>query len=268
MAFETTNESVGEGRTLYTGMTKVNILTVNPTNEELENLGYNVKNKDTDPVYFNEKTNSRLIKFLFNATTKDKNVIKGDVSFFIGNKGVASKPGNVQYVDAKGNFKWFALDDSGNPITAGVKYFDINTMDLAYSGEEFLISFLKTLLDIKKDKECRLDNMASLYENGDVTEIKNLLNTFNNKRNIGVALGVKQSADGEKFYQVVYNKAFERAWSKNFDRLILTLDSDIKEGYIKDFYGYSPYNLTIFNKEQLTNKPNIPVSTVVNDLPF
>ena len=35
-----------------------NILTVNPTNEELELLGYNVKNKDNDPVYFNEKTNA------------------------------------------------------------------------------------------------------------------------------------------------------------------------------------------------------------------
>ena len=263
MAFETNNESVGEGRTLYTGMTKVNILTVNPTNEELELLGYNVKNKDNDPVYFNEKTNSRLVKFVFNTTTKDKNVIKGDVSFFIGNKGVPNiKSGNVQYVDDKGNFKWLPLDESGSPITSGVKYFDITTMEEAYSGEEFLISFLKSLLDIKKDKKCRLDKIAALYEDGDISEIKELLETFNNKRSIGVALGVKQSLDGEKFYQVVYNKAFERAWSKDFDRLQKTLDGDIRDGYIKDFYGYSPYELTVFNKEQLAKK------VVVNDLPF
>ena len=270
MSFETTNEAITEGRTLYTGWTNVNILCCNPTNAEMEKLGLNIKNKDIEPSYYSEKNNLRIVKFLFDCKLENGDVIKSDVPLFIGASGYKSAKGLVQYSDKFGRFKWIAVEDDGTPILSNIQYFDTNSMELAYTGEEYLTLFMKNLLNINADKECRLDNIKSLYENGDYSEIKSLLKTFNNKNVIGVQLGVRTSSEG-KYFQTVYTKAFNRSWSKNNDKMAEKLTIDIKGGYTKDvYYGHPPYNLTKFDKSLLdvTSSSGMIPTTVNSSTPF
>ncbi len=250
MSFETDNKEVSPGRTLYTGVTNVNVIACNPSNAEMVSLGINPKNMEEEPTYRSEKSGTTIVKFLIQAKTKTGDLIKADVPFFIGASGTPGKnTGKFQYVDEQGRFKWLAHDENNNPITDGIQFFDIASMQLAYKGEEDLTNFLRIMLNIKAGSKCVIDSIATIFETGNVQEIKDLLTTYSNKRTIGVLLGVKESEEG-KHYQITYTKAFERSWSKDTSRIMKKFKEDLDGNYISKevYFGLPPYELTKFDK--------------------
>ena len=67
-----TQEVVGSGMKLYSGLTNVNVIAVNPTMAELHALDLNVKSEPNYQVSFSDQEYNKVVFWLGNEDTKVK----------------------------------------------------------------------------------------------------------------------------------------------------------------------------------------------------
>lgn len=216
MKVNNSNESVESNRLVFTGVHKIKVLAVNPTNAELTKLGYTIKEDAKEQEYTGIKIQEldySRIRFIYQFS--GKTIINGNevsynqkqsLDFLISDRDVVSKDGNIQHISDTGNTAYGSTKE--NPKMA---WFWGTPNRVAKQGEAELLHFLKIYLNIAPKDECKLAKWADLVK-GNVTEIKKYLGLAPNNECFGT-LGMKEvEKDGKiTVYQTIYNKHFVRA---------------------------------------------------------
>lgn len=254
MAFSKGNVST-EGATikLYTGVASVFVLGVNPSKDELEKI-YG-RTLDKDPEYVGEADNNGTkipqvrIDFIVKADPdkyldSDNNPLNfiNKVSLFVKKeyrKGANS--GKYQVIDKYGRTAWATEEDikakrvpqySNGPANIDKDYRP------AYVGEEELVSFIKTylnipsvekwenqqvvgLIDHPEDAEAMLEHIDDYFK-GDFSELKTIVSYQPNNK-IKVLFGVRSTEDNKQ-YQTVYTRKFLKNSVNDYSKL----DKDVK----------------------------------------
>lgn len=207
---------------LYTGLADVQVVAVNPSKEEAEKLGINMKN---DPTYVTTDETSGNKKVRIDIFVKsDKTGRTDKMTFFLEDvtKESNSTPGNKQYINDFGQSTWASSPEEATSRTDknGNAWYKADGIRLATSGEVELVDFIKGLLNIGRDQVAKLDNVKALFT-GNVSELTGIFKKFS-ERKIQVLYTVREN-DGN-WYQGIYGRYFSRAgnnkttyWAKHFE---------------------------------------------------
>ena len=235
----------------FVGVTRVKVLTVNPTLKELNAIGVNFKD---EPVYSGTTQDGKKYVSV-NFWVKDDKITT-PIKFIIKPEFDESNNGKKRYIDKFGNNSY---------VTPGVSNDKVDSASArqAYSGECDLIQFIKTWINVKKGGEATLDVQKILK--GDFSELKQL----------GSANGIWCLATvANNKYQNIYSRFFIRGWVSEEEAKAKFLEHISKQnaaGYpLKDSYSieYKEYSEVTPDAEP-TFKPseNIPTGQF-NDLPW
>ena len=206
----------GGGVSLYTGIAPVKVVAVNPTLQELHDLGIKVKEEPSYSVTFSKDdgTDREFAKVVFWVEHAEPN-FKTKVEFLVQNTPRANKDGGkFQWVNNKAQFSWGAT----SPAEV-YDWFKDEGVRKAFVGEDALISFVRAWANVGNDGDCYLDTMAKIVT-GDVTELKQLVSALAENK-LRVLLGVK-----DEKYQQVYLKHFGRLKPKRDDLFVKQLNDD------------------------------------------
>lgn len=216
MKVNNSNTAVTNDSLVFTGVHKVKVLAVNPTNADLAKIGYTIKEDAKEPEYKDIKVGEldysrvRFVlqfsgKMLINGNEKSYNN-KTNLDFLISDRDVVSANGNVQYINDAGNTAYSSTKE--NPK---MTWFWGTPNRIAKEGEAALLHFLKIHLNIAPKDECKLKSWADLLK-GNATEIKKYLGLAPNNECYAL-LGDKivEKDDKVTHYQSVYGRFFVRA---------------------------------------------------------
>ena len=185
---------------LYTGLTNMKVVAINPSKAEMEALGYRPQ---ADPVYLSDDNNVKKIRVDFYLAHKTVNV-RTKVAIWIENRPRISQDGSkAEWINNYGRSAWGTPDAPPDKL----KWFDTTTARVAKVGESDLHNFLINWLNIAPTDEAKLDHFDALFT-GNLTELKTLLKA-NSENEIRVLLAVKEGK-----YPTVYNGYFDRATNK------------------------------------------------------
>lgn len=213
MAFNAGNESTPFK--LYTGLADVQVVAVNPTKEEAEKLGINMKN---DPVYVSTDETSGNKKCRIDIYVKSDKTGKLDkLAFFMEDAKRLSSAGNTQWINDFGKSCFAA---SVEEAIAAYQWFKPDGARESVTGEPELVDFVKNLLNIPADAVAKLDNPRAFFT-GNVSELKAIFKQYP-ERKVQVHYYIRE-IDGN-YYQAIYSRYFSRAgntkttyWAKHFE---------------------------------------------------
>jgi hypothetical protein len=254
----------------YIGVASVNVLAVNPTKEKLEEIYGRELSKApeyTEETEINgEKVAKVRIDFVIKADNEKYKDADGKpveliskISFFLANRyKYNSENTKVQVKDKYGRFAWVTVEQAKNheipQYSNGPANIDKNYKP-AYDGEEDLINFVKTFLNIPscqnyidgkwvmKDADKLADCEASLdhisdYFKGDTSELSTIL-SYQPTNKVKVLFGIKNTNDGKQF-QTVYNKMVLRNNVRDYGKL----DANVKETQSRGSMSTSEFDCT------------------------
>jgi hypothetical protein len=193
----------GSSYSLYTGITNLEVVLVNPTLAEIQQYNPNAKR---EPVYeqgtveFWLKNDDVFTSVRFILSTEPRINNAGDKRVFTNDFGQSVYAPSAEFI--KDTYAWFNQE--------GLRE--------AYTGEAELMQFIRSWLAVPVKGKCKFVNRTAVFS-GDLTELKQ---TFaNNKvskdgkvRQVKVALMVTstETDNGVKRYHRVYARYFEPAW--------------------------------------------------------
>lgn len=206
-ANESSKAVVKEGK-LFTGLTGLKVVAINPTKAQLEGLGY--KPQD-EPNYLTDELDegvtikkARIDFHLEGKAIEEGESMRAKIAFFIENKARINKDGDRgEWINDLGRTAW------GNTEVApsDFKWFDQSTARACQVGEGDLHQFLINWLNISPNDEAKMENFEALFD-GNYAEL-NAMIQGNPNNEIRVLLTVR---DGK--YQSVYNRLFDRITNK------------------------------------------------------
>jgi hypothetical protein len=209
------------GGRLYTGITNMKVVAINPTKAKLEELGYRPQN---EPVYVSEEDEVKKVRIDFLLACQGPNpddTVKAKIAFFLENKERQNQEGTkAEWMNNFGRSAWGTPD---GPPTA-LKWFNAEGARPAKVGESDLYNFILNWLNVNPNDEARLEHFDALFA-GNYAELQGLL-ASNPNNEVRVLLTVK---DGK--YQSVYNKYFDRATSKRLDYWEKHIKGQTEAGY-------------------------------------
>jgi hypothetical protein len=201
------------------GLFEAKVIAVNPTAEEYADvLGRQLKedSKATEYLGTSQAGNARLRIDFWLEEVKNKEKFK--LTFFIENKEKENKDGTKkQYINNVGRCTWA---DSPNNLPT---WFKERENRVAFVGEEDLYNFLRSWLsniDFSSKKSTLQLEFNKLIK-GNVKELKEQIVGEWSANIVALAtISSKETPDGVKEYQGVYNKAFLPAYSIKAFRLL------------------------------------------------
>jgi len=201
------------------GLFEAKVIAVNPTAEEYADvLGRQLKedSKATEYLGTSQAGNARLRIDFWLEEVKNKEKFK--LTFFIENKEKENKDGTKkQYINNVGRCTWA---DSPNNLPT---WFKERENRVAFVGEEDLYNFLRSWLsniDFSSKKSTLQLEFNKLIK-GNVKELKEQIVGEWAANIVALAtISSKETPDGVKEYQGVYNKAFLPAYSIKAFRLL------------------------------------------------
>tara|TARA_R100000322_G_C5436326_1_gene189825 strand:- start:812 stop:1594 length:783 start_codon:yes stop_codon:yes gene_type:complete len=200
-----TQEVVG-GIKVYSGLTNVKVLAVNPTMEELHAMDINVKQEPNYKVSFSDQDYNKVVFWLANEDGNFKLEILMASNFRV------SQAGKHQWINATGQSTW-------SEEAPSYEWWKADGQRKAYIGEETLINFVKAWANVANGDEVSFDTINAIAS-GDVTEIKELVKVLTNNE-VRVLIGVKDDK-----YQQVYTKYFGRVKPQRNDLFVKALNDD------------------------------------------
>ena len=199
-------EEVIKGIKIYSGLTNVNIIAVNPTMEELHALDIKVK---TEPTYIVNIVDKEYNKITFWVKNDDGNyrfdVLMQDASR-------VSQTGKHQWMNNIGQSTWSEEEPTYD-------WWKSEGERKAYVGEETLVNFVKAWANVRQGDEVTFETIANIAK-GDVTELRQLVNALQQNQ-VRVLVGVKDDK-----YQSVYSKYFGRVKPQRDDLFVKALNDD------------------------------------------
>lgn len=276
----------------YTGIFMCNVVGINPTKAEIEELYKSIGQDRTveEPVYFSHDQNgvptARIDIWL--KTLKDEVGVEilHPVSYFIKNTTRVNRDGTkLQVINAFGNTCWPTNEEQAAGIIPekSRKFYEPEGMRPAFEGEESLTKALKAYLNIKPfsfpkddgttgynektEAYCQLENIPR-YFTGDISEIKNAF--LSQPTNIiKYPFGVKKTEEG-KLYQTVFKEFPMKERNNNY----ASAEKEIKNrqdngGYPDTDFGEAPFPPKEYSVIPSTNQvasiaqqtPTVPVSS-------
>jgi len=201
------------------GLFEARVIAVNPTTEEYADvLGRQLKedSKSTEYLGTSKDGNSRLRIDFWLEEVKTREKFK--LTFFIENKEKENKDlTKKQYINNIGRCTWA---DSPNNLPT---WFKERENRVAFVGEEDLYNFLRSWLsniDFSSKKSTLQLEFNKLIK-GNVKELKDEINGEWATNIVALAtVSSKETADGTKEYQAIYNKAFLPPYSIKAFRLL------------------------------------------------
>lgn len=200
------------GYGLKVGLAEYKVLAVNPTRQELNKLlGKEDSDEDHDIEYLgtnkeNGNTTMRLTFWLQDVKTG----FKTPITFFLENTDDVSQTGKLRYVNAVGASSYMDAEDNLQDW-----FKKAMTYRVAKKGECELMEFMRnwmTGIELNVDKGGNRNNilleMSKLFR-GNPTEMKDIANSeFAGTVVCLATIKSKQTEDGTKNYQNVYNRRF------------------------------------------------------------
>lgn len=182
-----TEEVVG-GLKIFSGLTNVTVVAVNPTMLELHALDINVKQEPNYTIEFSGEAYNKIVFWLAN---KDGN-FKLEILMQVSPK--TSQTGKFQWMNNIGQSTW-------SEEAPTYDWWKSEGQRKAYTGEETLINFVKAWANVASGDEVYFETMKDIAS-GKLTELKALIKTLSNNE-VRVLIGVKDDK-----YQQVYTKYF------------------------------------------------------------
>lgn len=203
---QSTEEVVGGGIQLYSGLSNFNVIAVNPTLDELHELGIMLK---SEPNYYVEFSGKEYFKLTF--WIKNEDLTTRFEILMNGNPRV-SQSGKNQWLNNAGQSTW----SNDAPTydwwkTEGTRH--------AFTGEETLINFAKAWANVANGDDVYFESIGKIVK-GDVAEVKALAKVLAGNQ-VRLLIGVK---DGK--YQSVYTKVFGRIKPERDDLFIKNLNDE------------------------------------------
>lgn len=244
VASNASSEKVVAERKLYTGLTNVKVIALNPNKEGLIKLGFSPKD---EPVYITENDNSKEKVRLDFYVVSENNLVKTKISFWLENDERKNRDGNKkQFTNNLGQFAWSAgLED--NPSTI-YEWFDSTGERPAFIGEETLNNFLRNWANVANDGECYFETMSKMVK-GDIQELKNYAKALQGNF-VRVLLGVTENSGKE--YQAVYTKFFDRSYNTSTSAWKRSLESghgDFKNAEFQESFEFQSYTGNVSFKQ-------------------
>jgi hypothetical protein len=201
------------------GLFEAKVIAVNPTTEEYADvLGRQLKedSKATEYLGTSKDGNARLRLDFWLEEVKSKEKFK--LTFFIENKEKENRDGTKkQYINNIGRCTWA---DSPNNLPT---WFQERENRVAFVGEEDLYNFLRSWLsniDFSSKKSTLQVEFNKLIK-GNVKELKEQINGEWATNIVALAtINTKETDDGVKEFQNIYNKAFLPPYSIKAFRLL------------------------------------------------
>lgn len=172
---------------IVTGVINFQIVAVNPTLAQLNELGVNF---NKEPEYISSGDNGQKkvrIDFWLKPTIKDMGLQK--IVFFLEDIVKTSKSGKTQYINSKCESSW------ADSVETLPDWLDRKGIRECKSGEDLLMGFLRKFANVAT---LEFDNFNSLF-NGNVTEIRDFIKVKANNQ-VQLLCGEKNG------YQAIYNK--------------------------------------------------------------
>jgi hypothetical protein len=187
------------------GFFEAKVVALNPTVEELIEMGIDMENK-TEIEYLTEKDDVKTLRLSF--WLQDvKTKLLFNLNFFLKDEIVKSKNGMTLFINNIGNTAY--ADSEENVPSFLLKY--SNKIRPAHLGEKELYSFIKAYLkNVRYDEDSELDLEFNKMMKEDLSEIKKLLkNEEFTGTVVCLATIVVREKDGEtKEYQSIYSREF------------------------------------------------------------
>jgi hypothetical protein len=242
----TSEESVaGDGGIpLYTGIAAVSVIAVNPTLEELINLGVPLKN---EPEY----TGVQISGDTFN---KIVFWVRSEEPSFTTRLEILTKPETK--VSSTGKTLW--INNYGRTVYAENKasetydWYKSDGEREAFHGEDVIMNFISSWANVANNGECYLETPKDIF-NGKVEELKKLVVALKDNK-VRVLLGVKNGQ-----YQNIYSRHFGRIKPKRDDLFIKELNKDF--GTFKSEYN-SDLSLQKYNPELIVPDSAAPADNI------
>tara|TARA_B110000858_G_scaffold131956_1_gene150081 strand:+ start:2440 stop:3237 length:798 start_codon:yes stop_codon:yes gene_type:complete len=200
------NDVVDAGVELWSGITNMKVLAVNPTLAELNAMEVNAKTEPNYKVEFSGQAYNKVVFWIGNNDTK----VKAEI--LMASEVRTSKTGKFQWINKFGQSCWADAEPAYD-------WFKSDGQHKCLIGEETLIKFMIAWANVLKGGEVSLDTMANIAA-GDVTELRSYIEVLK-QNEIKVLVGVK---DGK--YQSVYSKYFGKASINRTDYFVNELNKD------------------------------------------
>ena len=215
MAIQSNNSEevvAGGGITLYTGIAPVSVVAVNPSLDELSDLGINLRNEPEYKVTLNEEDYNKLVFWLKSDVPGLSFTTRFEI--LMQSKHRASKDGSkFMWANNIGQTTWSA------DVPAYDWWKNKDKTRKAYVGEDTLINFTKAWANVAAGGEISFDTIDAIAQ-GDVQELQEYVKVLSANK-LRVLVGVK---DGK--YQAVYNRHFGRLKPMRDDMFIKALNED------------------------------------------
>jgi len=230
MAIKVNESYSGEGfsNKLYTGVSILKIIGVNPTQEELKALGYRA---EKEPVYFQNKEGVNNLRIVFMLETKvgDEKITFPAPAIFLRDKKAE------YFADRFGKMNRDATKLEG----------DIRN---PYEGEMDLLRLIRIIASVRTNRgeELILDTIDRMVSTGDISELRAIVSAVKAKNNTFKGyLTVRNNK-----YQSVYLRKLEFASNTNYEWI--HKDMSEQRNYIKDDLG--GVNLDLYNPQDFVLK--------------
>ena len=201
-----TEQVAGSGITLYSGLTNMKVVAVNPSMKELHAMEIKVKQEPNYSVSFNNEDYNKVVFWLGNEDTTVK------MEILTQPKARVSQSGKNQWINNVGQSTWSESSPS-------YEWWKNEGEHHAFVGEETLINFVKSWANVANGDEVSFETTKKIA-NGDVAEIKALVGVLGTNE-VRVLVGVKDDK-----YQTVYSKHFGRVKPQRDDFFIRNLNDD------------------------------------------
>lgn len=203
---QSTEEVVGGGIQLYSGLSNFNVIAVNPTLDELHELGIMLK---SEPNYYVEFSGKEYFKLTFWIKNED---LTTRFEILMNSNPRVSQSGKHQWLNNAGQSTW-----SNNAPT--YDWWKTEGSRHAFTGEETLINFAKAWANVANGDDVYFESIDKIVK-GDVAEVKALAKVLSGNQ-IRLLIGVK---DGK--YQSVYTKVFGRIKPERDDLFVKNLNDE------------------------------------------
>jgi len=220
----------GGGTPLYVGIAPVRILAVNPTLNELNDIGIPAKQ---EPQYVGLNiVGDEFNKVVLWVEHGGEPSFKTKLEFLVKSEAKVSQSGKTQWTNNIGQFAY-----AESKASEAYEWFKDEGVRKAFVGEETLMDFIKAFANVANGDDCYLETWKQVAS-GDVKEIRELVKALPGNM-VRVLLGVK---DGK--YQQVYMKHFGRLKPMRDDLFLRKLNDDY--GAFKAEYNttlaFEPYS--------------------------
>ena len=273
-----TTEGEGFKKILFTGITPLKVLCVNPDKKELEAI-YGRELEKTPEYLSADENGVKKVRFDFIVQTVANDKLGVDVelvdkiSYFIEDRPNTSQGGKFQVINLYGETTWATKEEiQAKQLPDNMSFYDTTSMRPAFKGEEELVNFLKQFLGIPNkgfngkfianiaDAEIQLDEIKKYFD-GNYKEIISAVNALKDTNIVKVLAGVKTTDDNKQYQSWFTQKPVK--YSVNDYQYVSKLLKEKKDNgaYANVDFGPSDFKFRLYNNEPtvFTASPNSPM---------